>query len=463
MAHAAVAKEGLLKNSAAADGLTEAPHVAVPNGRAWAIATLLAGCYTLSYFDRQAISILVAPIKASLHLSDTQFGLLQGISFSIFYVLACLPLAWLADRYRRSRVMSACVAFWSVMTMLCALTTNFWQLLLARIGLASGESGLTPAALATLSARFDPRRLATATSMFMLAPFIGGGMALAGGGALYASVQHWDLASMPILGHFEAWQIVFFLIGLPGLVAAGLLLLIVDRGPSKDAVRTGAWEVFGFFKREWRFAAVYSLTMGMVMTLLSGYVTWLPAAIMRSKGIDERTLGALFGPIYLLAGAAGTLSAGIIIMYRGGTDPVRAVLRYMSTVSIILWPIAALGLMASVLWQELALMGFALFLISSVTSLSSLPFQYVTPPHLRAQAIGLLSMVAALFGTGLGPVLAGILSDHLTFAAQPLSLALSLIGGCVVPVIVLMLYFLIRHHRKVRLDVAVLRSDYPRQ
>src|ERR1700742_4484848 len=128
----------------------EAVVAAPPNARAWAIATLLAACYTLSYFDRQAISILVAPIKKSLALSDTQFGLLQGISFSLFYVAACLPLAWLADRYRRSRVMAGCVAFWIVMSMLCGLCTNFWQLLLARIGLASAESGLTPAALATL-------------------------------------------------------------------------------------------------------------------------------------------------------------------------------------------------------------------------------------------------------------------------------------------------------------------------
>jgi MFS family permease len=440
----------------------DAPMADAPTRRSWAIATLLAGCYTLSYFDRQAISILVAPIKASLHLSDTQFGLIQGISFSVFYVLACLPLAWLADRYRRSRVMSACIAFWSLMTMLCALTTNFWQLLLARIGLASGESGLTPAALATLSARFDPQRLATATSMFMLAPFIGGGLALGGGGALYSAVKQWDRSSLPLLGHLEAWQIVFFLVGVPGFLAAGLLLLIVDRAAPRGGARIGTWAVFGFFRREWRFAAVYSLTMGMVMTVLSGYVTWLPAAIMRSKGIDERTLGALFGPVYLIAGAAGTLSAGIIIMYRGGVDPVRAVLRYMSAMTIILWPIAAFGLMVSVLWQELALMGLALFLISSVTSLSSLPFQYVTPPHLRAQAIGLLSMVAALFGTGLGPVLAGFLSDRLTFAAQPLSLALSLIGGVIVPLIVLMLFFLSRQHRRRRLDTAVLRPDYPR-
>jgi len=373
MTHAAVPSKGLSRI---------APALAItPTWRSWAIATLLAACYTLSYFDRQAISILVAPIKSSLHLSDTQFGLIQGISFSVFYVLACLPLAWLADRYRRSRVMSACVAFWSLMTMMCALAGNFWQLLLARIGLASGESGLTPAALATLSARFDPRRLATATSMFMLAPFIGGGLALGGGGALYNAVKHWDRTAIPLLGRFQDWQIVFFLVGVPGFVAAALLLLIVDRPRPRDAARISGLAVFAFYRREWRFAALYSLTMGMVMTLMSGYVTWLPAAIMRSKGIDERTLGALFGPIYLVAGAMGTLSAGITIMYRGGTDPVRAVLRYMSAVTIILWPIAAFGLLASPLWLELALMGLALFLISSVTSLSSLPFQYVTPPH----------------------------------------------------------------------------------
>jgi MFS family permease len=108
-------------------------QVAVPDWRAWAIATLLALCYTLSYFDRQAISILVAPIKHSLRLNDTQFGLIQGISFSVFYVAACLPLAWLSDRYRRSWVMSACVSTWSLMTMLCALANSFWQLLFARI------------------------------------------------------------------------------------------------------------------------------------------------------------------------------------------------------------------------------------------------------------------------------------------------------------------------------------------
>jgi MFS family permease len=254
---------------------------------------------------------------------------------------------------------------------------------------------------------------------------------------------------------------VFLLVGLPGLVLTALLLLIADK-PSRTSNGLGGFAVFAFYRREWRFAAVYSLTMGLVMTLMSGYVTWLPAALMRSNGIDEHTLGSLFGPIYLIAGSIGTLSAGLIIMYRGGADPVRAVLRHMCTVLFALWPIAAFGLFASPLWLQLSLMGFALFLISSVTSLSSLTFQYVTPRHLRAQAIGLLSMVAALFGTGLGPVLAGVLSDHLTQARQPLSMSLSLIGGITVPMILVLLLFVSRHHRAMRLDLLVNRPDYPR-
>ena len=101
------------------------PDPPAPGWRGWLIAVLLAGCYAVAYLDRQVISLLIKPIKASLSLSDTRFGLLQGISFSLFYVGATYPLAWLADRTRRSRVMSASVAAWSVMTMSCGLAGSF--------------------------------------------------------------------------------------------------------------------------------------------------------------------------------------------------------------------------------------------------------------------------------------------------------------------------------------------------
>lgn len=425
-------------------------------GRNWLIAVLLAACYTLSYIDRQIISLLIEPIKRSLEISDTQFGLMQGVSFSFFYVAASLPLAWLADRTRRSRLISACVTFWSLMTMACAFAGNFWYMLAARIGIAAGESGLPPAALSTLADRFDTRRLATATSLFMLAPFLGGGFALAGGGALYAAIGRWDRTDLPIFSGLEDWQWVFLIVGAPGVIAALLLLLIRDQKPQVQVQRKGVGELVQFFRQEWRVASVYCLAVGLLMTVLSSYVTWLPAAIMRSKGVDEATMGTLFGPIYLLAGASGTISAGVLISLRGGADPVKAILRYMLLMLALLWPIGAFGLLGTSFYLELALMGVALFLLSSVTSLSSLPFQYIAPVHLRAQALAVLAAVAAMFGTGLGPVLAGLISDSLASADHPMSLSLSILAAVVLPIVMGMLVFTLRHHVRSRLDLKYL-------
>lgn len=416
----------------------------------WLIAGLLTLSFTLSYIDRQVISLLVQPIKASLGLSDTQLGLLQGVSFSLFYVAATLPLAWLADRGNRPVIMAACVAGWSVMTMLCGAAMNFWHLLLVRAGIAIGEAGLPGAALTIMADRFDPHRLASATSVFMLAPFIGGGAALVGGGALYAATAAWQMPILPGIGQLERWQLVFILLGAPGLLVAAALLLITDprrgRGPLPRENRTN---LPGFLRREWRFVGPYILAIALTSMLLSTYVSWLPAAMIRAHKVDELSVGVMFGPVFFLAGAAGTLIAGIIVSRGSSRDPVGFTLRFMRTSIAILWPIAIAGPLMPNLTLELVLMGLALFLISSVIGMSTLPLQFVAPKHLRAQAIAFLGMIAALIGTGFGPLIAGVLSDHLTFSAQPLSMALSLIAAVSAPLSVLMLYAAGRRHARV--------------
>lgn len=429
--------------------------------RSWLVAGLVAFCYTIAYLDRQIISLLIEPIQAALKIDDTQFGLLQGVSFSLFYVAATLPLAWLADRTRRSRVMSACVAAWSVMTMLCGVAGTFWQMMLARIGVAAGEAGLTPAALATLADRFNHRQLATATSLYMLAPFIGGGFALGLGGAIYSWAQSLEPGSVPLLSSFEPWEIVFLIIGALGLLPAALLLLIVDSPVVRSGRKEGPGlgEIFALFRKHWQIFILYQLAMASVMILLASYISWLPAAIMRSKGIDEAEVGRLFGPIYLVCGAAGTLMAGMLVSRRAGDDPARTVLRFIITALVLVWPLATVGLLTSSLAAELAMMGAALFLISCVTSLSSLPFQYLTPRRLRAQAMALMAMVTALLGTGLGPVLSGFMSDHLTGFEHPLSASLALIGFISVPVACTFMSVALRHHSRTRLDIEFSGED----
>ncbi|WP_395647655.1 MFS transporter [Terricaulis sp.] len=422
----------------------------------WLIALLFAVCYIFSYADRQVLSILVKPIKESLNLSDTQIGLMQGVSFSLFYVAASLPLAWLADRVSRSKVISGCVAVWSIFSMSCGFATSFAQLLSLRIGLAMTEAGLTPAALALLAARFDPRRLATATSMFMLAPFIGGGLAIAGGGLLLGAVERSHAAGHPMFGALEPWRMVFLLVGAPGLVIALLVLLIRER---KDTVTKaaklegeGLRDLLQYLVREWRIFVLYGLAMGLTMTVLSGYITWLPEAIRRAENLTAAEVGVAFGPIYLVAGSAGTLMAGVFVMTRSGGDPVRTILTTMLVVNFLLWPFATFGLTLPGLSTKLALMGATIFLISCVTSLSSLPYQHLTPHAMRSQALALLAMVSALLGTGLGPVLAGVMSDQITFTAQPLSFALSLIAGVAIPLVQVLLFMVLRRHLQTRLD-----------
>ena len=423
-------------------------------GFKWLVAVVLGCCYTLSYIDRQIISLLIDPIKLSFGLSDTQVGLMQGLSFSLFYVAASLPLAWFADRGHRAAVISFCLAGWSTMTMLCGLAQSYAQLFLARIGVAFGEAGLPPAALTTIADLFDPRRLALPTAIFMLAPFIGGGLSLLGGGALYAATESWTIPSLPGIGVLERWQLVFIIVGAPGAPLAFFVYWMIRRaGRARAAQRQSFSESLGFIRKRWRFTMFYMLAMGLSMTLMSAYVTWLPAAVMRSKGIDEQTIGVLFGPIYLIAGAAGTLGAGMIIARISANDPVGTILKFMRACALLLLPVGIIGPLAGSLWLELALMGMCILLISSIASVSSLPFQYVAPMHLRAQSIAVLALISALLGTGSGPIVAGVLSDVLSFVDQPLSWALTLIAGVTMPIVFALLHFVALYHKKARIDL----------
>ena len=84
-------------------------------------------------------------MKADLGVNDAQIGWLYGV-FAVFYAIAALPIAWLADRRSRKFIIAAGIFFWSLMTMACGLSRSFWHVLLARIGVGVGEATLSPAA-----------------------------------------------------------------------------------------------------------------------------------------------------------------------------------------------------------------------------------------------------------------------------------------------------------------------------
>ena len=126
---------------------------------------LLLVVYTLNYVDRQILSILLEPIRRELHLTDSQLGLLSGLGFALFYAVAGLPIARLADTVSRKRIIAGSLALWSAATAVCGLTSNFAQLLVARATVAIGESGAAPASHSMIADLFPHGKRATALAV----------------------------------------------------------------------------------------------------------------------------------------------------------------------------------------------------------------------------------------------------------------------------------------------------------
>lgn len=111
----------------------------------WYVVIICMVAYILSFVDRQILSLMIEPIKADLMLSDTQFSLLQGLAFSLFYAFMGVPIAALADKKSRVKIISVGIAFWSLATAACGLSKNFIQMFLARLSVGAGEAALSPA------------------------------------------------------------------------------------------------------------------------------------------------------------------------------------------------------------------------------------------------------------------------------------------------------------------------------
>ena len=103
----------------------------------WYVVVIFMLAYILSFVDRQILSLMIEPIKADLMLSDTQFSLLQGLAFSLFYAIMGLPIAALADRKSRIKIIATGIAFWSLATAACGLSKNFIQMFLARLSVGA--------------------------------------------------------------------------------------------------------------------------------------------------------------------------------------------------------------------------------------------------------------------------------------------------------------------------------------
>ncbi|RVU03368.1 MFS transporter [Novosphingobium umbonatum] len=362
------------------------------------VLAMLLVVYTFNFIDRQILGILAGPIKADLHLSDTQLGALGGFAFALLYSTMGLPLAWLADRRGRTKVIAASLAIWSGFTALCGLVSGFWAMFACRLGVGVGEAGGVAPSYALISDTFPPQQRARALAVYSLGIPLGSAAGILLGGYVAAAVN---------------WRAAFLAVGLAGLVFTPLFAWLVrDPKPANPAAASAMREVLSILARKRSF---WLLAFGAGSCSMMGYglAFWLPSLMRRSFGLDLVQTSQFFGLLLLIGGTVGVMAGGIFADWLGGRS--RSAYAWLPAVSFLLGvPLFVAGLFSgSAQWAFwLFLMPQALVYLWLGPVLTAV--QHLVPAPMRATASASFLLINNLIGVGLGSLTIGKLSDLLT-------------------------------------------------
>ncbi|HPF25502.1 MAG TPA: MFS transporter [Steroidobacteraceae bacterium] len=385
----------------------------------WYVVFVLMLAYTLSFIDRQILSLLVQPIKSELDISDTQVGLLQGFAFALFYTVLGLPMGRIVDRYSRKNLIAVGVALWSLMTVLCGVARGFGALFVARMGVGIGEATLSPAALSMITDCFRSGRLGTALSIYSLGIFIGAGTAFMIGGAVIAAVASMASVTLPLAGTLAPWRLAFFVVGIPGLLLA--ILIYQLREPSRTGViltvdgtsaQLSVRQVMQQLRRRQRSFIGIALLMACHAICMYAVFAWTPTFFVRSFGWTAATAGMTLGAIVLLAGCGGMLTGGWLCDRWQAAGRADAPLR-VGLLGALLAGGGGLFCMTSVDASR-AVVGLIPLVVGLALPIGSVfaALQLIFPNQVRGQISALFLFVISLIGITLGPLLPGVLNDR---------------------------------------------------
>jgi len=362
------------------------------------VLALLLLAYIFNFLDRQILGILAQPIKASLQLSDAEFGALGGTAFALLYSVLGIPLAMLADRTSRSAVVAGSLAVWSGFTALCGTATGFWQLFLYRVGVGVGEAGGVAPSYALISDYFPPERRARALAIFSLGIPLG-----LGGGAFMGA----HLAAL------FGWRAAFIIMGVAGVVLAPILRWAVRDLP-RTTPATAAEPLTSVFPMLARKPTFWLLAFGASASSMCGYglALWTPSIMMRSFDLSLVQAGNFLASLVILGGCTGVFAGGWFADRLGRGDR-----RWYAWLPAIAWLITAptfvAGYFASNLWAA----WFLLIIPNALNILWLGPIvtaiQRLVPASMRATRSASFLLINNLIGLGVGPWLIGRISDGL--------------------------------------------------
>jgi len=384
--------------------------VSEPSAKDYGLLSFLTLINVLCVVDRQLIASMANWIKPDLNLTNTQFGLLTGLIFIIFYGVAGVFMGILADRINRTRFIAFGLASWSMLTAISGAARGFVSLAIPRLFIGIGESIMTPASMSILSDRFPAKRLGFATSFYYMAAPIGISVSLLIAGYLE-----------PLLG----WRGCFYALGGMGvLLSLALLFFRETPRPLVDdsAIRLTRKSALPTLKDTMRRIRDSFLGCPALLFTVSGAVmfhVFLGAAIfeqiwfVEERGFDRNKIAELTGWIALVGGVSGNLLGGLgsdyFLQKTGIGRPM-----FMFWITLFIMPMMlAYRFVDPTSVFFMVCMFLAFFQLGCLYGPVFGTIQELVPTYLRGTITAVALLMINVAGLGLGVTSSGLLLDWL--------------------------------------------------
>ena len=374
------------------------------------VLLLLTLIYAFNFIDRQIIGILSPFIQADLGLSNSQLGLLKGFLFALFYTVVGIPIAWLADRYNRTNIVTISLAVWSGFTALTGMANSFVSIGLARMGVGIGEAGGSPPSHSMISDMYPKEERSGALAVYSLGIPLGLGFAY--------FIAGYALGNP---GNGFSWRTLLIALGVTGVALAVFTRLVVKepvRGvqekaktetiqiPFKDALKT-----LLSIKSWW------AMCLGIAFASFVGYAVsaWQIDYLLPFDGAQENPYG-FQKMMYILAAVnavlygGGTFFGGFLAQKLAG----KSVSYYaiVPAISILIClPLVIAAFWAPSTTLHLVFGAILLFFLGMYLGPSFAIAQTLAPINMRAMSTALFFLILNLIALGGGPTTVGFLAD----------------------------------------------------
>jgi predicted MFS family arabinose efflux permease len=367
----------------------------------WYVLFMLTSAYTLHSVDRAVLSIVMEPVRTEYNLSDSELGFIAGLAIGIPYALAGIPVGVILDRVNRRNFLAGALSLWSLLTLLGGYAQTYTQLLITRLAVG-GALSATPATHAMLTDYFPAERRPMALGVLVS----GGTMAY----ILLFAIGGW-------VAQGWGWRAVLIVAGIPGLIIA-LLLLLTVREPPRGATERAATVAepppslgytLGYLIRLRSFRHLY---VGYVFSTatIATFWAWIGSLLIRVHGLPVKEAGLYLagaGGLFAFIGAFG----GAFVAGHIGRRGINAIMTFIAVSAVLAAPFAIA--MALVPWLSVTLVCMAIAAALKCCYVGPLQglFLSIAKVRMRGVTAALLNVSGSLVGIGIGPLIAGMISD----------------------------------------------------